>query len=129
MLFFNGAPDRIGLVGIVIDDVMAVPSRSLCIIRPYAVPPVCLFLYLRTAEIRREIQSLARANSFDRKSFVNIESLRWHEIGDVFVREMKNKDVEEKARLLVNYYMDCRKELDDRIYSIQRDLLNAWPED
>lgn len=37
LMFYNGAMDKIGLTGMVIDDVVAVSARILCIIRPYAV--------------------------------------------------------------------------------------------
>lgn len=35
----------------------------------------------------------------------------------------------DRARGLINDYRDSRKTQDDMIYEIQRDLLNAWPDD
>lgn len=126
LMFFNGSHEKIGLCGLVIDDVLAVPARVLCIIRPYAVPPAALFMYLRTAEIRSDIQKLAAFNNKTKKAFVNLESLRKFGIDPVFVNEMKEK--EEQCAELISFYRETRKKLDGKIYAIQRDLLHAWPE-
>lgn len=127
LMFFNGAMEKIGLAGLVIDETRAVPARVLCIIRPYAVSSQGLFLYLRTQTIRNEIMSLARSTSSDTKAFINLEKLRNYEIDPLFAGAMN--EAGDRARELINYYRDCRKAQEDMIYEIQKDMMNAWPED
>ena len=71
--------------------------------------------------------SLARRNSFDSKTFINLEALRRYEIGSLFVHAMS--EAGDRSRELVDYYRDCRKRQEDMLYEIQKDLLNAWPEE
>ena len=126
LMFYNGAVDKIGLTGLVIDEVLAVPARILCIIRPYAVSGPGLFMYLRSQTIRKDILGLARPTSSETKAFLSLETLRGYEIDGLFVDAMK--EAGDRARDLIASYRASRKEQEDMIYEIQRDLLNSWPD-
>lgn len=127
LLFFNGSAERLGFCGMVVDQVVAVPARVLCIIRPYDVPAAGLFLYLREDAVRREIAGLARRDRKDNKGFVNIADIRAFEIAPLFVNAMRK--AEEKTERLVAYYRDARKNLDAMIHDASMDILHAYPDD
>lgn len=75
-MFYNGAMDKIELTGMVIDDVVVVPARILCIIRPYAVSSQGLFMYLRTRTIRNDIAKLASPTTSKTKGLLGLDTLR-----------------------------------------------------
>ena len=76
LMFYSVAATKIGLSGLVIDDVLAVPARVLVIVRPYAVSPKGLFMYLRSPAIREDIARMACPTGSETKGFISLEDLR-----------------------------------------------------
>lgn len=72
VMCFQGAPARIGECGIIIDNIAAIPGRSLCIIRTEMRDPFWLFSQLQEPDIIKDLQPDIKRG----KALVSLEKIR-----------------------------------------------------
>lgn len=128
LLYFNGAKDRLGTAGLVLDDILAVPARTICIIRCFRSEALPLFFFLRDDEVRADLVRAAGKDSVGAKSFLTQEAIRRYPVDLAFLRGFgKNED---KMWKMIEDYRNFRqaqkKALDDIVHAMYTSPPEGW---
>ena len=126
LMYVNGAREKIGLAGLVIDSPRAVPSRATCVIRCFQPVALALYYFLREPAIREELVRSACRDTTGAKAFLTQEGIRNFEIAPLFLHALEA--VEDKMRRMIENYKDFRKAQKEELYEIMKHMYTAWPE-
>ncbi len=116
LMVFQGAPGRIGQAGLMVDALIAVPSRVLCTIRAKSCDPIGLFFWLSRREIVEDMAKLSKFNPKNGKAFLSLNSIREYETGVDLIEEVQR--VGKAGRDFIEEYKDKREWLLAKIASI-----------